>query len=314
MDDNLTEASDKTVRKLTLYGVLPVQAVMSQLEAGFLSHPMDRATLQAEWQRARQAYAKLTLDRSNVSAEDVKEVEGVTATKLEAMRARVRKYAPYDTHTSDIRKVRISKLVTPQIIVNVSRAERRGSVKEHMTEEELFNLSFEAGGKPQAIRRQTLGMAPNGGSLLFTSYDEDIRAHHPPIIRQLPVNETDLAAPKLESVCIPIGGGLPFAAAYRIQIAPGNDRLILANGIHRAYRLAATGHEWCYLAVTELTPLELPDPFVDLPKEILLHPAANPPLITDFVSKELAIGLVYQPVLKTIRLNWNFEQYVTVLT
>lgn len=65
--------------------------------------------------------------------------------------------------------------------------------------------------------------------------------------------------------------------------------------------------------MTDLVPLELPDQFIDLPKDILLNPIQNPPLITDFLNNDVVIPLDYYRVLKTIRLNWNFEQYTTVL-
>jgi hypothetical protein len=172
---------------------------------------------------------------------------------------------------------------------------------------------FESAGKPDPIVRQTLGMAPNGGALLFTSYDEDIRLHHPPKYRQLPVNERDSQSPSFENVCIPIGGGFPLASAIRVEIAPGITRLILSNGIHRVFGLAQAGYEWCPLVVSDIIPMEFPDPFVELPKDVLLPPTSNPPLITDFLNKDLVIPLDYYTLLRTIRLNWNFEQYVTVL-
>jgi hypothetical protein len=178
---------------------------------------------------------------------------------------------------------------------------------------ELFELAFETRGQPETIVRQILGMGPNGGAVIFTSYDEDIRLHHPPVYRTIPINEKDDGSAKFESVCLPVGGGLPFASAFRIECAPGASRLILNNGIHRIYRLAHAGYERCPLLVTDLIPLELPEQFVDVPKGILLNPAANPPLITDFLNGDVVIPLDYHGVLKTIRLNWSFEQYVTVL-
>src|SRR3989442_1297167 len=132
-------------------------------------------------------------------------------------------------------------------------------------------------------------MAPNGGALLFTSYDEDIRLHHPPQYRRIPINESDQDSPTFESVCLPVGGGLPFAAARRIQIAPGVSRLILGNGIHRIYKLAIAGHEWAPVVVTDMGSMETPDTFVDLPKDILLSPMSNPPPISDFTNEHLFI-------------------------
>jgi hypothetical protein len=156
-------------------------------------------------------------------------------------------------------------------------------------------------------------MGQINGALLFTSYDEDIRLHHPPNFRKLPINEKDMKSPSFENICFPIGGGFPLASAWRVNVSPGLTRMILNNGIHRVYSLAKAGYSWCPLVVTDMLPMEFPDPFVELPKDVLLNPSSNPPLITDFLREEVIVPLEYFTLLKTIRLNWAFEQYVTVL-
>ena len=307
------EARRLVVKKATMFSALPIQDLLSQLDAGFVAETPSRAILQELWKRASAAYATTIPARSFLMRGDLRPLEDANGEKVQRTFDRIRPYPPFDTHPSEVMNARISKLVTPQPTVNLSRAEKRATVKSGMSEEELFDLAFGSAGEPEPITRQTLGMALNGGALLFTSYDEDIRLHHPPQFRNIPVNDADPNSPTLDSVCLPVGGGLPFAAARRIQIAPGTFRLILGNGIHRMYRLAVAGYEWCPVVVTDMEPLEIPDPFVDLPKEVLLDPASNPPLIVDFTNGGLVIELSYYRVLKTIRLNWNFEQYVTVL-
>ncbi len=251
--------------------------------------------------------------RSFATDNDIRPVSDVEEAHLNQVLGRITKYAPYDTHETKIVCARISRLITPQIAINDARAIARAPVVAGMTDAELLKLMTEAAGTPEAITRQALGMGPSGGALLFTSFDEDIRLHHPPQFRTLPVSSSDSESPSFENICFPIGGGIPFAAAYRVDITPGVTRLILGNGIHRAYRLAAAGYEWCPLALTHVTPMEVPEQLVDLPKDFLLSPEANPPLIADFLDKSAAIQLDYYRVLKTIRINWNFEQYATVL-
>jgi hypothetical protein len=246
-------------------------------------------------------------------SDDIRPLEGVDQARKETFLQRARTYAPLDTHTTDVYSVKISKLTTPQIVINLGRAERRADIKLGMSPLDLFELAFEPRGQPEDIVRQILGMAQTNGSILFTSYDEDIRLHHPPVYRKIPINEKDDRSLAFESVCLPVGGGYPFAFAYRIECAPGQSRLILMNGIHRMYRLGGAGYERCPLLITDLIPLELPQQVVDLPTDFLLDPASNPPLITDFLKDKLVIHLDYHAVLRTIRLNWNFEQYGTVL-
>jgi len=123
----------------------------------------------------------------------------------------------------------------------------------------------------------------------------------------------DICIKRGEGSVSPILGGLPFASAFRVQLGQGSNRLILNNGIHRVYALAGAGYEWCPLLVCDLIPMELPDPFVELPRDMLLNQSANPPLITYFLDNEVVIPLDYYSILKTVRFNWNIEQYVTVL-
>jgi hypothetical protein len=303
-----------TVGKLTLCSALPAQGLLQNFDAGFIASPSDRNALLKMWQKASEAYgfAGHSL-RSYANADDVRVVDGVDPAKIENILRRARQYAPYDSHPVGVYDVRISKLVTPQLSVNAARAQRRANAKPGMSNAELIDVSFQSAGKPDAITRQTLGLAPNGGSVMFTSYDEDIRMHHPPQYRRIPINEKDQESPAFESVCFPVGGGLPFAATFRVQIGQGASRLILSNGIHRVYSLASAGYEWCPLLVCDLIPMELPDPYVELPRDLLLNPNANPPLITDFLDNEVVIPLDYYTILKTVRFNWNIEQYVTVL-
>jgi hypothetical protein len=129
--------------------------------------------------------------------------------------------------------------------------------------------------------RQTLGVGPTGGAMLYTSYDEDLRLHQPPLVRRSRLNEGDQSSPTREGLFFPVGGGRPFAYAFRIQVAPGAHRPILANGIHRAAAAATAGIDRIPLVLCDLSALELPEPLVETPKGMLLDPTFGPPMITD---------------------------------
>src|SRR5256885_6544324 len=175
------EPSKSLVRKLTLYAVLPPQTILSQLDSGFVAEPSDKATALMLWQKASQAYnSHGSPDRSILTSDDIREAKDVDSNEIERVLNQAKLYPPHDSHPTGIYNVRISKLVTPQISVNVSRAEKRASLRTGMSTSELFMIMFESAGKPDPITRQSLGMSQNSGTLLFTSYDEDIRLHHPP--------------------------------------------------------------------------------------------------------------------------------------
>ncbi|MGA7861014.1 MAG: hypothetical protein WCB19_04065 [Thermoplasmata archaeon] len=91
--------------------------------------------------------------------------------------------------------------------------------------------------------------------------------------------------------------------------AAGFHRLILANGIHRAAAAAMAGLDKIPLALCDLSQLELPEPFVETPRAMLLDPTFRPPMVSDSGDSKLSNKLsVYKPP-RTVRFNWNFENY-----
>ena len=62
--------------------------------------------------------------------------------------------------------------------------------------------------------------------------------------------------------------------------------------------------------ITDFQPVEVPDPFVETPRQLLLDPGANAPTISDFANPSIAIELQYHRQLRTVRFNWNFESYL----
>ena len=304
------------IEKKTLWSVLPPQVIVSQLDGGFIAEPSNKDDLINIWRQANKAYISSSIlpARSYISDDDLQQIDIESLTGSKDLLNRISSYQPFDTHKFSLLKVRASKLVTPQIVINPNRAMKRlGERISIPSEKELLEFMLGEGGVANPISRQILGIMPNGGSLIYTSFDEDIRIYNPPQFRSLQINQDDNKSISLENICIPVGGGYPFASAYRVQIAPGVFRVILNNGIHRAYRLAELGLEWIPILVSDFNRMEFGPQFVDLPSQMLFDLNSNPPVITDFLNPEYVITLKFFPVLKTLRFNWNFEQYVTVL-
>jgi hypothetical protein len=304
----------RITKRITLYSVLPVQELMFKFDLGLIAEPSDKSTLIELWEKANKAYSKIgAATRSHSDAKDVRSIENVDESKITKLLARVKQYPTYNSHPTSIYYVKISKLVTPQMSINLEHARMRLNITKDFTADELFDVMFDSTSSSVNITRQTLALSSSSGAMLFTSYDEDMRFYHPPSYRKIPLNEKDPNSPLVDSVCLEFGSGYPFASAYRFQIGDGKTRLILNNGIHRVFKLVENGYEWCPLLVTDLAPADLPDSLVDLSKSMLLNPKSNPPLISDFLNKDVTIPLSCFRVLKTVRLNWNFEQYETVL-
>jgi hypothetical protein len=307
-------SSPLIVDKITLFSVVDFGALQSHLKSNLIAYPTNQNELRNLWEKTNNAYQHIgSASRSFLTSEDIKPVDKNSKEKYDKLLSRIKQYSTYSAYPTNIYNVRISKLVTPQLVINLSRANRWTNVRKNMKPDELCDLLFQPPNYLEKITCQTLGEGNSSGSLLFTSYNEDTRLYHPPQFRTIPVNENDPQSPNFQSVCILIGGGLPFASAYRVQIGDGITRLILNNGIHRIYKLAERGVEWCPIVISDVTYHEIPETFVGTPRSILLNPKLNPALILDFLNKDVVIPLKYYRILKTIRLNWNYEQYETVL-
>lgn len=307
-------SSPQVVRKLTLFSVLPLANLFQQFDSGLISNPASKQALQSMWNTASQAYgAAASASRSFITSGDVLPLQGVQASKVQNLLARIKLYPPFDSHQVDIQSVRITKLVTPQISINMARASSRANISSNMSSDQLFDVAFNPAGNAPSINRQVLGLGPNNGAILFTSFNEDVRLYHPPFSMLLPSNPSDSQSTRLESTCFPVGGGSPFIWAYRIKLNASDIRLILCNGIHRVFSLAMVGYNTFPLAVVDALPSEIPDPFVELSHDMLVNPTMSPPLITDFLNPNVVIQLDYYQLLRTVRLNWQFEQNAIVL-
>jgi hypothetical protein len=302
------------IEKLGLFGVLPAAALLSQFDSGQISSPDSREKLLELWKKSNLGFSRSGApSRSFANETNLRPLDSASSETMRTILERLRNYPPFDSHPTALYSVDVNKLVTPQLVVNVDRMSRRGAFKKDASEANLLNLFFEPGGSPETVNRQVIGIGQNGGSVMYTSFDEDIRLHQPPLFRQIPVSETDRRSVSLDSICFPVGGGTPFAWAIKVPIAPGIFRLLLANGIHRAVAAAAAGLDSIPLAVCEFSPLEIPDPFVELPRGLLLELNSNAPMIVDFTNPELALRIQFYRQLRTVRFNWNFEQYAVAL-
>jgi len=80
------------------------------------------------------------------------------------------------------------------------------------------------------------------------------------------------------------------------------------------FSLLSKGNAWCPLIVTDIDPNELPDPFVNFNRDALANPQSNPPMLADFLNKDVVIPLEYYPVKNTMKINYTIERYPTVMT
>jgi hypothetical protein len=178
------------IEKKSLRALLPPQAIVSQLEAGFIAEPSGKEELLRVWENANRNYKSVgPASRSFTSPDDTREIDVSVYPDISSVMSQIGLYQPFDTHKGSLCYVRTTKLVTPQIEINTSRADQRvEDLNPNISEKDLISLMLGLKGKFNPINRQALGFASNGGSIIYTSYDEDIRIYHPPQYRSLTSN------------------------------------------------------------------------------------------------------------------------------
>ena len=300
-------------RKLTLFSVLPAAAVLNAFDNGSIAEPPTREEVLALWRSTSAAYSKAGPgSRSILEPKDAPIFSDVPASQIETTLAKARAYPPYETHETAIGWVELSKLVTPQIIVNPVRAGMDPRLEKTASPEELFAVMFNSPPSDRPIHRSIVQRTQTGGTAQFVSTNEDIRPHSP-VFREISIYDRDPAGEPLPAICLPVGPGFSFASALAIGLQPGKFRLVVSNGIHRLYSIAKAGFTHAPILICPVTSVELPEPFVQISKAILLDPNQNPPVITDFLDKSLTMELGFRPSRTTVRISWTIERFDSVI-
>jgi hypothetical protein len=125
---------------------------------------------------------------------DINACNDVPSGQIASLVARLKSEPPFDAHTTQIAGVPVSEPITPSLTVTVPRLARRASFSKTTRASDLFRAMLEGGSTSDPIYRQTLGASPNGGAMMYTSYDEDLRLH-PLLVGRLRLNEGDQSSP-----------------------------------------------------------------------------------------------------------------------
>jgi hypothetical protein len=281
---------------------------MFQRQSGNLAKPSEISELQEIWARSRRAYRESPASRSAITESEVTESEGVDAKECKNALGVMSRFWPFDNRSGQVMDVPLGKLVTPQLSVTIERIERQPKISKSASDYELFQYLSQAPKLSFPVDHEIIAMAGNGGSFLFTSENEDIRPL-PSTVRRLRLVEGDDASPALETLCIPVGGGMPHAYGVRVPIQEGQSRIIVLNGIHRIANLAKLGLRTIPLPICDVEVGDLPPQLADLPTAFLVNFGTNVPLISDFWREGFAGAVEYFRQIRGIRVNWNSEVY-----
>ena len=300
------------VEKLSLHAAwkaLP-RALVQHLEKGLLVSPASKAELKAAWTQRHAVYKHSSNPvRTIAQIDDVRDLSEIPQAEMEEVIRRVRRYPPYDTLKSELKAVRISRLVTPQLSVNLQRGIQLVPTAGAMTERQKFDIAFLPKRKPLKIDRTREPLGPWSTSEHFSIEDADVRVHLPPQMRALPLSLEDPQSDEAEALCFFVGRGTPFVAVHAIPTSTTTTRFVITNGIHRTYRWALRGEEWVPAVFVQGAGGPPTGQVADTTWGVLANPTTHMPLLGDFLRDDIAMRLTYRREVNRMTLKWEYEAH-----
>jgi hypothetical protein len=305
-------ALNPTVRKLSLHAVNKTvpKVLADHQRQGLLVSPATPAELKDLWSPRHASYKHSSNpERTVAQQDDLRDVEGIPETEQEAVLTRVRCYPPYDKQPLSIRLIRLARLVTPQLTIYSQRLHEEPATHGPLSDRSKFEMAFPPNGGTIEVQHARDRKGLWAGAEHFSITDPDVRIYLPPQIRTLKVSQSDPASDAAQALCFFIAKGSPFIAVNAVSIGDSRARFVVANGIHRLYRLAYLGEEWAPVVFVEAPGGRPDDQIADFTWGLLANPKAQVPLLVDFLRPEVTMDLEYRPEVNRMTLNWQCEQH-----
>jgi hypothetical protein len=123
-----TPSPDTYERKVNAILSIASQALLAQLDSGFIASPSDRNILMKKWESASTKYKSSSIPfRSYLMSDDLENLDQKQIDPQLVSNAlnRAKLYPPYDSHPIQIYNINISKIITPQITLSEKRSKTR---------------------------------------------------------------------------------------------------------------------------------------------------------------------------------------------
>jgi hypothetical protein len=282
--------TDTVMERLYPIGALSERDVTDIRLDSFCVDTIPLESLMEERRKKFQVFRSMTRGSLDASDSDLLPLR-IAESSQAKIRDLLSAYRVYLPAVYDLCLVPVSKLVSPQRYVDMQyiRGEFDG-LDRVLTDEENARYCLGTPVRDSHIDATFLGYpkVPSGDQAYlyqFTSEDQNMR-YIPPMPLK-PLYDMDVSAEpgkaqyNTKAIALLVGPGLPFVHVLKVpigmeassQTAP-RYRLIISNGIHRAFRIAELGNTHVAALVQHLAPPEIPDPFVETRRDVLLGPGA----------------------------------------
>lgn len=317
-----------TEHRLYPIGALPANDVASILAQPPFADSVTIDQLMQDWKSKSQAFLSTPVPNLYVKDAELSPVSASPTVLANAQKV-LDAYRPFLPPSFDLAFVPLSKLVTPQksLILERARAHHNGRTTP-LTDDENAELCLGTNVRSSAIDAALIGNSqnpqnPNQVTYLyqFISEDQDIRLMMPSFLE--PLKNTDWSANgaslpnNLRTIPISVGPGPTPIHVGKVVV--GTDmqdnstihRMILLNGVHRAFRLAELGNQYVAAIVQTMTQNEIPSVLVETPKEVLF--SQRPLVITDLANSAITRAFAWKKMKSLIKLKVDVTQDRTLV-
>ncbi len=298
-------------------GAFSEREMVETFTDGLSAEEVSIDELMQDWRDKARAFEAMAPQKLEVLNSDLLplNVKEETMRRVNSVLASYRYFIP---PIFDLAFVPISKLITPQKSLSQDQLGRllidaRGP----LSDDENALLCLGTPLPPAVIDSTYLGspksMVQNRFEYNYQFLSDNPNVRFIPPLPFKPVRDINLAvegAPfAYDAKVVPIAVGLGLPLVQVIKIPTGVDpqtkaatyKLVLGNGVHRAARLAELGNTHIAALVQFLRFEELPNPFIDGPKEHLLVP--RPITITMLSDETVSRRLRWKKVRRTVKLH-----------
>ncbi|MDA4114201.1 MAG: hypothetical protein OK474_09165 [Thaumarchaeota archaeon] len=283
--------------------------------------------LMSEWHAKSDIFRSLPREPLGVLDSDLLPLN-LSAQIEEKVQTLLSSYRVYLPNTYDLALVPISRLVSPQKYIHQEHARSSfDGVSRMLTDDENARFCIGTPVRDAKIDAAFLG-CPKGETAeefnflyQFSSDDQNIR-YIPPMplkpLQDLDIADGSAANYGVKAVTVSVGPGLPFVHILKVPV--GLDgigrrpvfRLIIANGVHRIFRLAELGNTHVAALVQTMDWQELPPTFIETPRDLLLGPGALK--VTDMVNGAITRTFRWKKSKRVIKLQVKVLQDVSFVT
>ena len=321
------------------HGQFPIGALTPTEVEGILAQPLctDTVTLDAlmqDWRAKNQIFQGLPAPNLNATNADLLPLS-VSQGVMQRIHDVIASYRNFLPPTYDFAFVPLEKLVTPQRSVLLERAHNFASgATQPLTDDENAELCLGTPIRAPQIDVKLLLSATNPQNpnqliyvYQFESEDQDIRyLSILPLDPLRTVNWAIEGAPytfNLETIPISVGPGLSLVQVYKVKVPFGYSvssqgiqtpvyRLILNNGVHRAFRLAELGNKYIAAVVYEMNQDEIPNVLAETPKAALFAP--RPLVVADLANAAISRSFDWQKAKRLVKLQVTVTHEVLSVT